>query len=294
MNEDTAVRSLGHTWSGAHCLPTFTMKFKKQDGSAYIEKFVVWLHLSNEDFDFIYDPLQDGDKVQLNTFPFEMEETDEGKVNYDPQAWRIEPKLHDGSSLGREEVETGKEIPVMVSLFYGGPDESRGAQIGHSKSFTCLVAPGLPESLELIPSGNNHDRNGVITVTNGSSLEGVQLAFFDAWGNRTGPGAGRVWTVTDGQGFETEATTAGIARLDGEYTPPPPPLSTHTHTRTHAHVHTQTSAQSFLLYTLPLTHPPTHYLLTRPLSSTRLHYRFGRYHTSSGPQRRETLRDVLL
>ena len=47
---------------------------------------------------------------------------------------------------------------------------------------------------------------------------GAQLVFFDAWGNRTAPGAGHVWRVTDGQGYETEATSSGIVKLDGEST----------------------------------------------------------------------------
>ena len=142
---------------------------------------VVWLHLQHDEFDFIYDP-QQNQALQTNEFRFGMVghgekdekgnilEPDEGVMTYDPQSWRIQPKLLDGSSLGRDEVETGKEIQVMISLRYDNKGV-RGEEMGRPKLFKCLVAPGLPESMELVVPGNN-DGDDTITVTNGSSLEG--------------------------------------------------------------------------------------------------------------------------
>ena len=185
---DTAMRSLADNWGATHCLPEFSILLKTMDDNSFEDSINLWLHLHHNDFDFIYDPGPNLEKKK-NEFRFDMVghgqtdddgnilEPDRGKVNYDLQAWRIQPKLLDGSSLGRDEVETGKEIDVMVSIFYdatkGGEGcvETKGDRIGRPKLFKCLVAPGLPESMELVVPGNN-DGDDTITVTNGSSLEG--------------------------------------------------------------------------------------------------------------------------
>ena len=176
------MRSLGNTWKSEHCLPKFTIAFKNKDGTAHDEKMAVGIQLHHEDYDFVYDTGVENAECPTNHFMFEMLPNELGVNVWDESCWRIEPKRRDGSSLGRDEVETGKEIDVLVTMFY---DDSRtrnripgiadrGGQMGAPKSFKCVVGPGEPISMKLIVPHNN-DGDNTITITNGSSLEGRGL-----------------------------------------------------------------------------------------------------------------------
>ena len=170
---------LGDDWTNTHCLPPFTIEFKKNDGTYYEEDITVFLELHHDDFNFIYDPgeTKEGEQMEYKTneFAFSMDPSEGGRVIYDIDTWRIEPKKHDGSSLSRDEVETGKEIAVMFSLFYGRletddviPDNwHKGDLMGKPKLFKCIVGPGLPDSICVEIDGND-----AINITNGNSLEG--------------------------------------------------------------------------------------------------------------------------
>ena len=160
-------------WTREHCLPASTIVFRKKDGTVYDEEMTVGIQLHHEEYDFETSRRKNSGSLITHLTNYVVFRTN-GRSGWDNNCWRIEPKRRDGSSLGRDEVETGKEIDVLVTLFYDDGQGDQCEQMGVPKSFKCVVGPGEPISMKLIVPHNN-DGDNTITITNGSSLEGRGL-----------------------------------------------------------------------------------------------------------------------
>ena len=151
------------------------MVFTKTNGIPFLydEKFAVTIELQHNDFDFEYDAgVANNTGYVTNGFAFEMNPHEQGVVTFDHECWRILPKRYDGSSLGSDALEIGKEIDAMVVMYYDDGQGTRGKQMGTSKSFKFVVRPGGPSNMKIIIP-NNKKSNKTITIMNGSSLNGT-------------------------------------------------------------------------------------------------------------------------
>ena len=186
--DDEWESSTKPVWKNEYFLPKSFLVFKTKDGTIYDEKLGVCYELYHEDYDFIcYGPKTMGQKhrdamKRKPNFMFSSFDLKLSPFGWSEKQWSIEPKFLDNSSPSPAfELEPGKEIDVLVTLFYfskvSGSLGGKGEQMGSPKSIKCVIGPGRPVSVKLVVS-NNKQGDKTITITNGSnSLKGKGLNY---------------------------------------------------------------------------------------------------------------------
>ena len=128
-------------------LPKSLLVFKTKDGTIYREKLGVRYEFHHEEYDFIsYGPKTMGQKhrdamKRKPNFMFSSFDLKLSPFGWCEKQWSIEPKSLGGSFPSPAfELEPGKEIDVLVTLFYySHQNEQRGEQMGPPKSLKCVV-----------------------------------------------------------------------------------------------------------------------------------------------------------